>query len=273
MLFDLNARQIRDGYLTDQDFSEAAGFEVKTFQLSEFPHFDELQRHLVLPYDKILERAEAIHIALKKAELTSAPQFFEWSDALAVANMPYGIVRSRQEPISLNHNPYFRHFQSIQKDGFQEAHREGSKVWCKIKFRTGTTTTDIFPGLLNENISFQNTSRKYAAFILRNSDISATSYWAALAKIPERLLINLPKDELHALHTDLHERRHLQQIDFEPQQNASSYYTELDADMYAHTALANIGATQELNQTNLHVRYIDMLRTTQNIGSQLQWKP
>ncbi len=259
MLHRLTEDNIRNGCLSDDDFSAAAGFRVVSFDLAQFPHFDELRAQGSLSRHKLHERADAIYQALDDTGQTYPMGEFDKADALSVAGEPRATLQSAIRPIELSSVPHFNHFQQVHSQGFDLAHEEGSPVWRSAAFSDCASVADVLPGLLSEDVPVLGYFRRCAAFILRPTTLTPQAFWAQRARMSESLLVRVPQDGALALLADLHERRHLQQIIIKSSSRSPQFYSELDADLAPDASLrrANVGA--ETREANLHARYIGML--------------
>ncbi len=104
--------------------------------------------HYTLPPQKLAERANAIYVRMQKEGLTEPCGDFDRNDAQALAENPFPNVQSKLKPVSPDNLDFFRHFNLIQKYGYEHAHGADSPIWINRFVDGKKTHADILPGVL-----------------------------------------------------------------------------------------------------------------------------
>ncbi|QQR68492.1 MAG: hypothetical protein IPI58_06480 [Alphaproteobacteria bacterium] len=272
MLYELTAQNIRDGKLSEEEFSSGLRYRVPIFDLRSFPHSEELLKAGKLSPEQIKVRAGAIYKAMRERGLIhngsnfsiQSSRVFVYEDAEIVANRSASVLQNRHVEtnfLDANGPPLARHYWLIKHHGFTDAHNQ-EYMWIDIgDDDIGRAGKNVFPGVWNEKIPVTSYRLKVAAFALLDRDTSPKNYWANLSRMAPELLEEFPTDNTCFLVGQLHEKRHLHQIGIESPSVIAGYYAEMDADMAAIASLQKAGIGEEAVLAKQHSRYMGMLFT------------
>lgn len=279
------------GRLTNRQMTEYAGFPVVVARLSELPHWNVILQSVGMP-DKdrderfavaLRERSEAIYDLLDQAGLTKRHGgSFTPEDAGDFARARYPVVRSTAwgyaVPAGLED-----HFQKIQALGVERAvDQTTSRFWGP---NPGREMPFVMPGVLSEQVPVRSkleqitAFKKCAAVMLVNGDgDTLKEVWAMELGLPAGQALRMPDPKIHHLICELHERRHLLQVNFNPSSRTADantdqgvfneyivkYYEEADADMAAHSQLrqTTVGPKDKIDEAlsmDRKKRYMGML--------------
>lgn len=103
MLYELTAQNIRDGKLSEEEFSSGLRYRVPIFDLRSFPHSEELLKAGKLSPEQIKVRAGAIYKAMRERGLIhngsnfsiQSSRVFVYEDAEIVANRSASVLQNR----------------------------------------------------------------------------------------------------------------------------------------------------------------------------------
>ena len=257
--FKLEKRHLENG-LTEEDFSQYAGYPVTCLYLDDFPHWDKIRANTPLSSEEMRERVEAIVNALPKGN--SSQDVYTTAENAAKAQGHWIITDTICQKIKLQ-KTYNHHFRTIQEQGVDTVidspalhYRSSPDAWM---------SNYIVPAVLNEPIQATEFSKGYiaTACLVRQEKDTAQTRWATSLKLPTNCSSHFPTDNLDTLLSDLHEMRHTPQVLLHPLNVTINYYKELDADLFARSVLRQAGIGHETLQANMHERYLQILTMLQ----------
>lgn len=246
-MFKITPQHIAHG-LSERDYADYAGYPVKILDMAALPHGQELMRNGFLPQSKREQRIDAMQTALTSSGLTrqhGGP--FTMDDAISLADIYSPTAYFSQRPVDTRADPR-AHMRRLVE--------HGTKALDDTPMQRGIATFQ-----LDENAEITATFRKHAAIILRPPHgLSAQEIWQPITSMPASALARPPQEpHFAALHRELHEKRHLVQLDASAKNETPRFYSELDSDLYATHVLRKNGMGSGVQAGIRHARYLGMM--------------
>lgn len=248
--FKLTPKTITEDRLGLRAFRRIVGSNssVFVFELSDFPHWDELLQSGTLDDARHGERVTAIHAAIAATGEIAPGRHMNFLDAMADEQV------ASVNPVEHS----LRDSQKARTGFFIDLVGIGStQIWGALQKKYLTIANDpVFIGAIGEWMPPRRLYKKVANFVLRQQH-KPEDFWSLFTGIPRSQLTRFPTENLHNLSTDLHEARHTKQIGAD--YVVASFYHELDSDLFAYVSLRKAGVGAETNKATMHGRYLQML--------------
>jgi hypothetical protein len=262
--FDLQKHHIKNGALVGEDFSSYAGYDVRVFQLADFPNWPQVQSGQKLTPEQLFERSAAIYKALYPSASLTAPDIYYGEEKPSHFNIEEtdGLARHTFSTIQFD-TQILDDFDLNAGNHFQLTLRHGidhpsTLIRLPYDAGVGAGRLVVFPYTYDEAVPIRNIKYNTAAVLLQEND-SFTNYLSRSSGLPSDRIKKMSDDGSHRLAIDLHEMRHLRQLQANSSVAIPEFYSEVDADLFAHDTLKSNGIGKQYRTTDRHIRYLRML--------------
>jgi hypothetical protein len=262
MTFHLTERHIGTG-LSDEELSAYAGFPVVSLGLAALPHWAGLAEGGQLGTKAARQRGEALFRRLQQEGFATRGEGYSRDEAMAYAAQLSPVMLTIDTRLAFypDQEQITAHFAHLCA-GRPEAAEQRLSVYDE-RVSKDEDRPVVVPGTLSEYIPAYALRCPVQALYLREPPgEDAAVAWARETELPKARLVTIPDDGCAGLWSDLHEARHLRQLDLLQKGGddaVNDYYGELDADLFAARVLVQAGLGAKTLEARRHVRFLDLL--------------